>query len=436
MRPLAFAALLLTAAVTARGQTRGAVDWIFLVDTSKSMLKNQVFAEVQRSLETFVSESAAGDSVAIFTFDRDVAFRTSTTVGRNRNDLLKIVGDLKATGDRTHLGAAIAAGLDRVTNDGDRTSAVVLFTDGKEDVRGIAGAIPIPSNIQRALSSKAHVFFVSMGEHEQQLRDFPNAQFIEANDADAIRKVAAEIRKIVKLPEPAVITVSPSELSFGDVERGATSEERELVITPDKAAPPVSIALTPIAGVTMPPHTVTPPARVKLRLTIAENAEPGQRSLRIVAAGKPINATVTVLKPPLWRAAAPWAAALIAVIVLALASKAFLKQRNLLEGELEIVKPRAAADTAYVGLPSLKSDEIALSTILPLDALAGSDARLFCRHKDGSKKVWIAATAGSLRVNDIEVPTTELFDADTIQIGDAKLRFNRVGYDRPQEDFA
>jgi hypothetical protein len=50
--------------------------------------------------------------------------------------------------------------------------------------------------------------------------------------------------------------------------------------------------------------------------------------------------------------------------------------------------------------------------------------------------VWIAATAGSLRVNDIEVPTTELFDADTIQIGDAKLRFNRVGYDRPQEDFA
>jgi hypothetical protein len=362
-RKLAVAALLLAAAVSARGQTRGAVDWIFLVDTSKSMLKNGVFAEVQRSLETFVGESAVGDSVAIFTFDRGVAFRTSTTVARDRADLLKIVADLTATGDRTHLGAAIAAGLARVTNDKDRTSAVVLFTDGKEDVKGIANPVPIPTDIQRALASNAHVFFISMGEHEQKLRDIPGARFLEANDAETIRRVGEEIRTVVT-PDPPVVAVVPA----------------------------------------VPAKTVAAP--------------------------------VPIPEPPLWRTAMPWAVALIALVVLALATKAFVKQRNLLEGELEIVKPRVATDAAYVGLPSLKSDEIALSSILPLDALAGSDARLFCRHKAGNKKVWIAATAGSLRVNDVEVPATELFDADTIQIGDAKLRFNRVGYDRPQEDFA
>ena len=38
--------------------------------------------------------------------------------------------------------------------------------------------------------------------------------------------------------------------------------------------------------------------------------------------------------------------------------------------------------------------------------------------------------SGSLRVNDVEVPMSELYDADTIRIGDAQLRFNRAGFDR------
>jgi hypothetical protein len=110
------------------------------------------------------------------------------------------------------------------------------------------------------------------------------------------------------------------------------------------------------------------------------------------------------------------------------------KKRNQLEGEIEIVVPRTAS--GFVGLPGLKATEVALSAIVPLDALAGADARLFVRRKGDEKKVWIAASSGSLRVNDIEVPTTELYDADTIQLGDAKLRFNRIGHERPQEDLA
>ena len=38
------------------------------------------------------------------------------------------------------------------------------------------------------------------------------------------------------------------------------------------------------------------------------------------------------------------------------------------------------------------------------------------------------------RINDVETPMTELYDADTIEIGDAKLRFNRVGDERPHQE--
>ena len=123
------------------------------------------------------------------------------------------------------------------------------------------------------------------------------------------------------------------------------------------------------------------------------------------------------------------------LVLLALAASAFLlhrRKQNRLEGELEILRPRTSPDAAFVGLPKLQANEVALSTILPAEALAGSDARLFVRRKAGKKKVWIAASGGPLRVNDVETPISELYDADTIDIGDARLRFNRIGFERPQ----
>ena len=79
----------------------------------------------------------------------------------------------------------------------------------------------------------------------------------------------------------------------------------------------------------------------------------------------------------------------------------------------------------------MRAKELVLSEIVPLDALAGNDARLFVRRKSGEKRVWIAAQSGTLRVNDVELPMSELFDADTIRIGDATLRFNHLCHPRP-----
>jgi hypothetical protein len=318
-----------------------------------------VFEEVKSSIRTFVSEAHDGDSVAILTFDRDARLHSTVELRgeQSRNDLFDIIDRLQATGNRTHLGLAISKGLDRAGNQ-DRTRAIVLFTDGKEDVRGIPNPVSIPSNLQRALSSGASMFFVSMGEHEPELRNFAGAKFIEATNSAQIRQVAREIREEVQTP----------------------------------AAPP-----PPPAPVVQRPAPVTAPLPVEKRSPILR-----------------------------------WTVLLAILLGAAFAAYNAQKKRNRLEGEIEIVAPRAAS--GFVGLPALKATEVALSAIVPLDALAGADARLFVRRKGDVKKVWIAASSGSLRVNDVEVPTTELYDADTIQLGDAKLRFNRIGHERPQED--
>jgi len=357
-RKLVGAAVFLLLASVANAQRKGAVDWIFLVDTSKSMRgvggTRDIFDDVKASIDTFVREANDGDSVAIYTFDREAEMHSSTVIGGNaRDDLQTIVGGLNANGDRTHLGLAIKQGLERAGSlkpDAKRTHAVVLFTDGKEDVRGIRDPVRIASNVDRVGDS--FVFFVSMGdEHEAQLDEFAraakNTTVLRAPSVSAIREVAEKIR--ATLPEPR---------------------------------PPVTTTTAPL-----------PP--------------PPPKSYR-------------------------WLLLLPILAAIAFFAWSRHRQNNQLEGELEILQPRV--DSAFVGLPRLGTSEVTLSSILPIDALGGSDARLFVRRRDGNKSVWISARSGALRVNEVETPESELFDADTIQLGDAKLRFNRAGHERPQED--
>jgi hypothetical protein len=390
---LVIAVVMLFIVGAARAQTRGAVDWIFLVDTSKSMRgvgagNKDIFGDVQASIETFVREASDGDSVSVYTFDRDVRSHGLRDIrGQfDRDELFDTIRGLEANGKRTHLGAAIAKGLERseslqLRNDPTRTRAIVLFTDGKEDVRGIDNPVSIPSNIDRALKSGSRMFFVSLGEHEHevQLDAFPNATVLKAHDRDAIRRIAQEIRqKIVEEKPP-----------------------------PPPPPPPMKAEVAP-----PPPEPLPPPSP-------------------FIRFAKWIGAIAALL--------------LLAAIALVIYTGkmprellASIAERDTLEGELEIVKPRVAVEAAFVGLPNMRAKELALSAIVPLDALAGNDARLFVRRKSGEKKVWIAAQEGTLRVNDVELPMAELFDADTIRIGDATLRFNRLGHQRPsaQEELA
>lgn len=442
--------------MAAQAQERGAVDWVFLVDTSQSMRgvggTKDIFGDVKAALHTFVREASDGDSVSLYTFDRGVQSHGLRDVRGtfDREELFGTIDELQADGNRTHLGAAIAKGLERseaLLQRGDRTRvrAIVLFTDGKEDVRGIADPVSIPSNVQRALKSSPLMFFVSLGEHEQQLDDFPNATVIKAQDAEAIKRVAHEIRAVVDPepipPPPLEIRVTPATLDFGEIQQGQASVERELTIFANQPTQ-VAVRLASTGGVSMTPRdrvAVAPnaDAHVRVNLDVAADATPGPRMLTFrVGDDASASGTLTVAKPSVLLRAARWLAAALVVALLLWGARVWNDRRHHLEGELEIVQPRVAADAAYVGLPALRAKEVNLSAFVPAEVLAGNDARLFVRRENGAKAVWIAARNGTLRVNDVETPASPLYDADTIRIGDVTLRFNRIGHERPslQED--
>jgi len=435
------AAVLLLFAIAARAQPRGAVDWVFLVDTSKSMRgiggKN-IFPDVKASIDSFVREASDGDTVTILTFDSTVVPRASMDIrGAARDDLIGIVDALEANGNRTHLGLAIRQGLERAAalrarGDATRVQSVVLFTDGEEDVRGIPHPVPISANLDRV--DGTYVFFVSMGEreHEKQLDDFArraeHATVLRAPTRAAIHDVERSIRAAMpRPPHPAIITITPSSIDLGGVRRGK-SAEAEVKIEADRGAVPVALQLADAPpGVTMEPQTVTTPTRVRLRIDVAGDAEPGRGTFTLKAGNAIAAGTLEVTKPSPLR----WLALLPVLAAIAWLAWSRYRSDHRLEGEIEILQPRVAPEAAFVGLPRLDVSEVALSAVVPAEALGGTDARLFVRRHGGKKEVWIAASGGgSLRINDIETPTSALYDADTITIGDAKLRFNRVGHER------
>jgi hypothetical protein len=173
---------------------------------------------------------------------------------------------------------------------------------------------------------------------------------------------------------------------------------------------------------------------VTLQLVVAEDAPPGTQQMVLeVPHAQPVTITINVIPPSLLSRLLKALAALAVLGLIAFVIIQQQRKKNRLEGEIEILQPRVASDAAFVGLPQLQSSEVHLSAILPIDALGGHDARLFVRRNAGRKKIWIAAQSGTLRINDVETPMSDLYDADTIEIGDAKLRFNRVGDERPLE---
>ncbi|MEH2259984.1 vWA domain-containing protein [Nostoc sp.] len=168
---------------------KGEIDWILVVDTSASMrgvggTKN-IFELVKNSITEFVNTARLGDTVTIYSFDKDVTLNANDiTINSNpdRGKLKQIISSLQAEGLRTHTGKAVqkalqhSALLNKRADALGRTVSIVFLTDGLEDVRGIPNPVSIPGNTQflREQQCKPYIFFVSLGlkEHEKQLNDF------------------------------------------------------------------------------------------------------------------------------------------------------------------------------------------------------------------------------------------------------------------------
>ena len=174
---------------SAQTTNKGGIDWILVVDTSASMrgvggTKN-IFEPVKSSITEFVNTARLGDTVTIYSFDKDVTLNANDiTINSNpdRGKLKQIISSLQAEGVRTHTGKAVqkalqhSALLNKRADALGRTVSIVFLTDGLEDVRGIPNPVSIPGNTQflREQQCKPYIFFVSLGlkEHEKQLNDF------------------------------------------------------------------------------------------------------------------------------------------------------------------------------------------------------------------------------------------------------------------------
>lgn len=472
----------LFALVPAQTPQRGSVDWIFIMDTSASMRgaggSKNIFDKVKSTIGDFVRATSEGDSVTLYTFDRDTKARPTVRIAdeTDRRDLLKTIDEIQANGDRTYTGKAIHDALERAAELGQRpdaaqrTISIVLFTDGLEDVRGIQNPISIPSNIALIQREKPYLFFVSLGEeHERQLdellKNYERGEVIPDPGADRISDIGKRIRKQIEAPAPPTpinLSVEPAVLDFGQVEPGDNTGRQAINVRSniavkarmtleDSAGSGISM-VEPQDAIEIKPGEST---AVKIRLKAASSMANGARSVRLVltpegiqpgtnASPVSIEARLNVYHVPVLTKVLKWLAALLILLLIIIVALSFIKgetpmdmlkrwrERNNLEGEIEIIRPRPSQpEDETISLHLLKKDRVALSLLVPDGAGADADAELETMRKNGNKLIQLRRSQGIVRVNNVEVATTELYDGDIIDFGEARLRFNWLGHERP-----
>jgi hypothetical protein len=289
---------------------KGGIDWILVVDTSASMrgaggTKN-IFEPVKNSITEFVNTARLGDTVTIYSFDRDVTLKANNiTINSNpdRGQLKQIISSLKAEGVRTHTGKAVqkalqhSALLNKRADALGRTVSIVFLTDGLEDVRGISNPISIPGNTQflREQQCKPYMFFVSLGlkEHEKQLNDFASnpalcgkGQVLRDPGGSQLNQLAQNIRPALIKPK---LDVNLPTASLSAVSPGATTEPLNInAISNVNAKVSLQLEDPQQSGIRLisPDRTIDLAANqattIPVRLQIPPEAKGGASSLRLV----------------------------------------------------------------------------------------------------------------------------------------------------------
>ena len=463
---------------------RGSVDWILVLDTSASMHgaggAANIFGKVKESISDFIRSAREGDTVTLYTFDRDTTLRGHIRISGeiDKRDLLKVVQELPSEGDRTYTGKAIHDALERAielrqrADAGDRTISIVLFTDGLEDVRGVANPITIPSNIDLVPKAQPYIFFVSVGvqAHEPQLENFVKhplmanrGEVIRDPGAAGIAEVAERIRIVVKTPTPPTpiqLTVIPSTLSFGQIEPGQTGNQVlrihsnvacRLRIVLDTSDNNLSLSepqdFVPLKG--GEDHDIP------IQLSAADGAGDGLLTATLTLTAEPVDAsatgtvlnvpvTIDVFRTPLWRRALKYLLLLLVLLVIAIAAISVIKgeppwiwlpaltEQATLQGELQIIHPRPPrVEDEFISLTQLRARKVALSSLLAGVAVDSSDAELEATKFNGEVRIDLQRTKGSVFVNKIEVSNSRIYNDDVIELGGSKLLFSWVNHDRP-----
>ena len=466
------------------GQAKqGSVDWIFVLDTSASMHgaggTANIFGAVKNAISDFIRSAREGDTVTLYTFERDTNLRGHIRISGefDRKDLLKIVQDLSSEGDRTYTGKAIHDALERAIelrqrpDASDRSVSIVLFTDGQEDVRGIADPVSIPSNIALLPKAQPYIFFVSVGvqAHESQLESFVSdpamgnrGEVIRDPGATGIAEVGERIRKIVEAPAPPIpvsLTVNPPTLLFGQVEPGETASQVLRVRSNATCLLRVSASTSEkLVELVSPKDPVTVESGadqdISIELAAAETAGDGTVTLTLVLTAQPndeasigtakdVPATISVFRTPLWRSAIKYFVLLLVLGGIVIVAISVIKgeppwiwlpaitEPVTLQGEIQVIHPRPKqVEDEFISLTQLHARKISLASLLANHAVDGSDAELEAIKLKGELRINLQRIKGSVFVNKIEVANSRIYNDDIIELGGARLLFSWVNHDR------
>ena len=464
----------------------GNVDWIFVLDTSASMHgaggSANIFGKVQEAISEFIRRAHDGDTVTLYTFDRDTTLRSHIRISGelDKRELLKTISDLSSSGDRTYTGKALKDALERsveLKNRSDaanRTVSIVLFTDGLEDVRGIPNPVSIPSNIFLIPKDQPYIFYVSVGAVvEKQLESFVTdpamgnrGEVMRDPGAQRIAELGETIRKkIEEPPKPVALNVAPRILDFKQIAPGEGTSKQELNVSCDSdcslsvnldSAGTESLSLIEPTGVVTVKAGESHP--VQVRLKAAPEMTNGLRAFALSITASPANqsnhisktvnvaASVNVVRTPLWRTFLKYLLLLLIALGVALTIISAIKgeppwiwlpsllESASLEGELQIIHPRPTrVEDEFISLTQLRTRRVSLRSLIKNGATTDSDAELEAANENGKPCVNLRRTSGTVYVNKIEVANTKIYNDDTIELGDTKLLFNWVNHDRPAD---
>lgn len=141
--------------VAAVGLNSEPADYVLLVDTSGSMNQGGRYETVRRELRKLVAGLEADDRVSLVTFDSKAVPRFRGVVGKNPSAVMAKL-PARATGKRTDIGAAIAAGLAELERDDThRLTALILITDGEVDTAEGSKYADVRSSAWKKLRQRA-----------------------------------------------------------------------------------------------------------------------------------------------------------------------------------------------------------------------------------------------------------------------------------------
>lgn len=472
-------ALLLAAAAAARQEQTSRnpdpMDWVFVVDTSESMIgkgrgAQNVFSQVQETLTGFVQKSRPGDTIIIYTFDEKTRFVHKVQIknDKDKSELVNAVAGLAAKGQWTYTGDAVSTALKRIRDleeeykGQNHETTLVLFTDGKEDHNPRAGRAislgDIPEAEISGVSPYTFIVWLNRDKLPRELTDFADKSNGTVIQFSTPSEIPGAVNAIIE-GVPARVTMHPTSLDFGKIEPGDavagsvnfnSNKKTSLRVTLEGADGAVTLA-EPQGVVTLEAEKDTAvTVRLQSSPQIADGAQTGRVVFTVDEAVSRVDQApegrkkreplafayaFRVERVPVLRKLLMWLAAAFGLLALAYAALYFwlggvhplpyYRERRNLEGELSILFPEEAEGKIRLGdenVPRARLSDLQTGRLREL--LDGADAELATARDENGKLVTIQSLQGMVRVQDQEVASGDLYNDDIIEVGGVTLRYH------------